>query len=147
MASECPICYEDMSRKIATRSPCKHEVCLECLLQLEQPATCPLCRTFLPPIMEPRAVNQLIVPLTVATHAPSSSAAYRSAEESVRGLAERRFVAVPRIRFVRHGVTMTEPEGMDDAPSTEPPEGGLYEGAGTSDGNPNDDGDEAISES
>ena len=41
---ECPICLTDTSHKINVMTPCKHVMCLECLMQLKKDE-CPMCRT------------------------------------------------------------------------------------------------------
>lgn len=41
---ECPVCFELLGTCIETRLPCKHSVCLRCLLKLPSPR-CPMCRT------------------------------------------------------------------------------------------------------
>lgn len=133
--NECPICYEDMSSRMAVRSPCGHELCLDCLLRLPTPATCPLCRMSLPVGVAPREVRELVVPLMIATHGPAADAPM--ADAGTLQLHPRRApAAIRRIRFVRHGSTMTETEpGLDDdpAPRPESPEAGLYEGAADAD--------------
>jgi len=45
--AECPVCLEPLAARIATRPPCGHEVCLECLLRLAAPRRCPMCRASL----------------------------------------------------------------------------------------------------
>ena len=41
--SECPVCLEDMVETITVTPPCKHSVCLSCLLQTAD-RRCALCR-------------------------------------------------------------------------------------------------------
>jgi hypothetical protein len=41
---ECPVCLEELGTRIETRLPCKHSVCLTCLLRLPAPVRCPMCR-------------------------------------------------------------------------------------------------------
>ena len=41
--AECPVCFETLSQKIATIPPCKHAICLPCLMSLRQ-QVCVLCR-------------------------------------------------------------------------------------------------------
>jgi hypothetical protein len=41
--AECPVCFETLSQKIATTPPCKHAICLPCLMSLRQ-QKCVLCR-------------------------------------------------------------------------------------------------------
>lgn len=40
---ECPICFEPLENKIYTITPCKHVLCLHCLLKLKK-KQCPMCR-------------------------------------------------------------------------------------------------------
>ena len=42
--AECPVCYENLSRKIQTRFPCTHSICLICLAKMKRPPKCPMCR-------------------------------------------------------------------------------------------------------
>ena len=51
--SECPVCYENLSRTIQTLPPCSHPLCLSCLIKITPPRTCPLCRMDLAPFFPP----------------------------------------------------------------------------------------------
>lgn len=50
------MCFEPLATRIATRAPCGHEICLQCLLRLEQ-RRCPCCRRDLASLLKdaPRA--------------------------------------------------------------------------------------------
>lgn len=39
----CPICLENINKKFIIKTPCKHEICLGCFINL-QTKICPLCR-------------------------------------------------------------------------------------------------------
>ena len=41
--SSCPICLTTTKDKFIIKTPCNHEICLECFINLRK-AKCPLCR-------------------------------------------------------------------------------------------------------
>jgi hypothetical protein len=41
--SDCPICFESLKNEFVCRTPCGHEFCLKCILDLKQ-NNCPICR-------------------------------------------------------------------------------------------------------
>ena len=41
---ECPVCFRSFEECIAAMPPCKHPVCLQCLMRLKLPKRCPMCR-------------------------------------------------------------------------------------------------------
>lgn len=43
---ECPVCFEKLETQIETILPCKHNICLKCLIRINK---CPLCRFDLRP--------------------------------------------------------------------------------------------------
>ena len=43
MNNECPICFIELDNIFSVNTPCKHTLCLECFVQL-QDNTCPICR-------------------------------------------------------------------------------------------------------
>lgn len=43
-ASECPVCFEPYDMRIQCVLPCTHSVCMQCILKIEKPIRCPLCR-------------------------------------------------------------------------------------------------------
>lgn len=45
--SECPICYDNLDKKIHLPFNCNHRICLECNDSLEN-RECPLCRAEIP---------------------------------------------------------------------------------------------------
>lgn len=51
---ECPVCYDERTStmKVWCSLPCNHVTCLECLVRImhRSHATCPLCRTVIPPL-------------------------------------------------------------------------------------------------
>ena len=42
---DCPVCMEPMHDRISTTAPCGHMLCLPCLVQLQAPQKCPMCRS------------------------------------------------------------------------------------------------------
>lgn len=41
--NECPICYEELQNRIFCIMPCKHKICLVCIVKMKT-KTCPICR-------------------------------------------------------------------------------------------------------
>jgi len=44
ISNECPVCFENLETRIITSPPCRHKLCLQCLLRLRAPRRCPMCR-------------------------------------------------------------------------------------------------------
>ena len=66
--TECPICLEDTRTRIATRPPCGHEVCIECLFKMQK-RVCAICRAEIPAL--PGVCDSPVrVPLSVITMTP-----------------------------------------------------------------------------
>ena len=68
---ECPVCFEDLAACIRTTTPCAHSMCLPCLMKLETPQRCPICRaslvTYIPTSASSTPTNSTTVSLNVAT--------------------------------------------------------------------------------
>ena len=62
--AECPVCYENLSRKIQTRFPCTHTMCLICLAKMKRPPKCPMCRFDLKEFLPQDSLQTLTEPLT-----------------------------------------------------------------------------------
>lgn len=67
MEEECPVCFEGANTRCWVRTPCRHSLCLRCLLRLARPARCPLCRhdleAHLPPsspVLLPRPPREVV---------------------------------------------------------------------------------------
>ena len=45
---ECCVCLEPLDKMIKVVTPCKHELCIKCFIELIDPL-CPLCRNNLKP--------------------------------------------------------------------------------------------------
>ena len=41
--TDCPICFESLNAQFVCKTPCGHEFCLKCILDLKD-IKCPLCR-------------------------------------------------------------------------------------------------------
>jgi hypothetical protein len=41
--TECCVCFEDQRNRITARLPCRHEMCMSCMMSVI-PSDCPLCR-------------------------------------------------------------------------------------------------------
>ena len=64
---ECPVCYEELAKRVRVTTPCEHVVCLRCFLRL-RPPRCPLCREDLAPYAEyPTRAAPAEVTLQVST--------------------------------------------------------------------------------
>jgi hypothetical protein len=63
---ECPVCYEELTRRVRVTTPCEHVVCLRCFLRL-RPPRCPLCRTDLAAHVDAPSTPTAEVTLHVST--------------------------------------------------------------------------------
>lgn len=41
--NECPICYEELQKRIFCITPCRHKICLVCIVKMKT-KSCPICR-------------------------------------------------------------------------------------------------------
>jgi hypothetical protein len=41
--NECPICYEELQKRIYCVTPCNHKICLDCIVKMKT-STCHICR-------------------------------------------------------------------------------------------------------
>jgi hypothetical protein len=41
--TECCVCFEDQRNRITAKLPCRHEMCMSCMMSVT-PSDCPLCR-------------------------------------------------------------------------------------------------------
>lgn len=64
---ECPVCFCELASRIRAVAPCRHAVCLQCILRLAPPQTCPICRSDLASLLPTRAALTPRAPLPSPT--------------------------------------------------------------------------------
>lgn len=97
MCDECPVCFEAAGSRIVASLPCSHVLCLQCLLRLPVPQTCPLCRSSLVHLMPRRPSSPTTVTLNVSTRTTAESPL-----DTARTLSERVRVAAHLADAIRH---------------------------------------------
>ena len=114
---DCPVCYESLQTRIATRLPCSHTLCLSCLVRLPVPQSCPMCRfsiVHLVPLV--RSTPPTVVTLNVSTRVAAPS-------ETTQTLFERVRVAEHLANAIRVGAAPRNSRRSTDLPFDE---GGAY---------------------
>lgn len=118
MDDVCPVCYEIFDDRIRATPPCKHDVCITCLLRIPRPQACPMCRM---PLSHMLPDGRAAAPSTLVSVASDDDGTDREYVVEQLAYAVRHLGVAPRNRIIsripvyQRGTLVNRMDGVVDA--------------------------------